>query len=405
VRYVEILQGLLEVNLQNVHRRRRAAVWRAVLAVIVGGKLGLTALGRALPTATTDKHRIKAIDRLVGNRLLHGEITLFYRALAAWLLRKNRCPVIAVDWTGVGPHHYELSAKLCADGRALPLYSRVFPKKLQGNRVAHRTLLMELASVLPPGSTPVFVTDSGFHSNWFDDVVWHGWDYIGRVRGRTHAAVDGRWQKPQGLHRRAGNRPKDLGWALMPFNKPRVHRLVLSKRPTPQGRSRRTRRGTPSRSKTAREASVAAREPWLLATSLGSNAKLVVQTYGLRMQIEQSFRDRKSYRYGWSLRSVITRSCARLEVILLLASLAEVAVNIVGRAVAASPCARQFSSEHSPHAPSVVVLLSRLPSDTLRLRSWLAFTTRRTRDNAQIDRPKCRRIRIDMRGSLRSGPC
>jgi hypothetical protein len=341
VRYVEILQGLLEVNLQSVHRRRKAAVWRAVLAVIIGGKLCLTALGRALPAATTDKHRI---DRLLGNRLLHGEIPLFYRALAAWLLRKTCCPVIAVDWTGVGPHHFELSAKLCADGRALPLYSRVFLKKLQGNRAAHRALLMELASILPPGSTPVFVTDSGFHSNWFEDVVWHGWNYIGRVRGSTHAAVDGRWYKLRGLYRRASSRIKDLGWALLPFNKPRIHRLVLSKRPIPKGRSRRTRRGTPSRSKTARDASKAAREPWLLATSLRSNAKFVVQTYGLRMQIEQSFRDRKSFRNGWSLRSAITRSCARLEVILLLASLAEVAVTIVGRAVAASPHARQFQA-------------------------------------------------------------
>jgi len=187
-----------------------------VLAVIIGGKLCLTALGRALPAATTDKHRIKAIDRLLGNRLLHGEIPLFYRALAAWLLRKTCCPVIAVDWTGVGPHHFELSAKLCADGRALPLYSRVFLKKLQGNRAAHRALLMELASILPPGSTPVFVTDSGFHSNWFEDVVWHGWNYIGRVRGSTHAAVDGRWYKLRGLYRRASSRIKDLGWALLP---------------------------------------------------------------------------------------------------------------------------------------------------------------------------------------------
>ena len=95
---------------------------RAVLAVIVGGKLSLTALGRALPAETADKHRIKAIDRLLGNRLLHRETALFYRALAPWLLRKTRNPVIAVDWTGVGPHHYELSAMTSElDGTALIL--------------------------------------------------------------------------------------------------------------------------------------------------------------------------------------------------------------------------------------------------------------------------------------------
>jgi hypothetical protein len=64
----------------------------------------------------------------------------------------------------------------------------------------------------------------------------------------------------------------------------------------------------------------------------------------MRMQIEQAFRDRKNHRHGWSMHHVHTRSKERLAVVILLASLAEVAVQLVGRAVAATAIAKQFQS-------------------------------------------------------------
>lgn len=349
MRCIEILQTATQKNLQNVHRRRQHAVWRAVAGAIQGRQLCLTSLGRALPGSTTDKHRIKAVDRLLGNRALHRELETFYRALAAWLLKRVKTPIIAVDWTGAGAHHYELSAKLCSDGRALPLYSLVFPKNDYGTVRAHRRFLLGLASIVPRDCTPILVTDAGFHYNWFDEVTWLGWHYIGRVRGRSQVYVNGAWRPIQTLYQRARRKPQNLGRLMVPRRKPQVRRLVLSQLPKLKGRKRLTHRGTPGRRATDIKAAKAAREPWLLATSLESNPKFVVRAYSLRMQIEETFRDQKSYRNGLSMHLATTRSCERMAVLILIASLAKIVVQLVGRAVAGTRVARQFQANTVRH--------------------------------------------------------
>jgi hypothetical protein len=263
----------------------------------------------------------------------------FYRASASSLLRGIETPTVAVDWTGLGANKYEVSAKLCSDGRA-----RVFPKQSVATQQAHRQFLRGLSNALPDHCKPVLLTDAGFHCGWFRDVAAYGWDYVGRIRGRTQACLDERWYSVQELYRWARNRPQNLGQATMPRVKPSTHRLVLSQRPVLQGRKRLTRRGTPGQRTTDVKAAKAAREPWLLATSLSCNPKCVVQIYGLRMQIEQSFRDRKSHRNGWSMHLASSPSCERMNVLCLLASLAELAVQIVGRAVAGTVTAHQFQA-------------------------------------------------------------
>jgi hypothetical protein len=55
------------------HATRAAAVARVVHALLMGGKLSLTHLGRNLGGIGHVKHQIKAVDRLLGNR--HLQIT------------------------------------------------------------------------------------------------------------------------------------------------------------------------------------------------------------------------------------------------------------------------------------------------------------------------------------------
>jgi hypothetical protein len=50
------------------------------------------------------------------------------------------------------------------------------------------------------------------------------------------------------------------------------------------------------------------------------------------MQIEETFRDLKSHRYGWSLEDVRCKSTARVDVFLLIAALAAVVLHMVGLA-------------------------------------------------------------------------
>lgn len=60
------------------------------------------------------------------------------------------------------------------------------------------------------------------------------------------------------------------------------------------------------------------------------------------MQVEQTFRDLKNHRFGWSLADSRCRSAARLDVLLLVGSLALVAMHAVGIAARTAGLARRF---------------------------------------------------------------
>jgi hypothetical protein len=348
MRPTKLLQKQLDSSLGTVHRRRREAVWRGVDGVIVGGKLSLTALGRSLPGRTSDKHRIKAADRLLGGGV-HSQIRLFYRALAKVLLKENKNPVVAVDWCQLNAGYYRLSAQLCCDGRTLPLYDRVYLRSKAGNPLVQREFLRSLATIVPLDARPIIVTDAGFRSPWFDAVMGLGWDFIGRIRNRTHVCSRHGWIPVKRLHELAGRHARDLGWLHMRRGMPREYRLVVSEIPKLKGRTRVTSKGTAGRNTQDRRRSSGAREPWLLATSLSTGAESIVRAYGLRMQIEQSFRDAKSHRNGWSLRHAQSKTTQRLEVLLLIAALAFVVVQMVGRAAAHCDLQKRFQANTATH--------------------------------------------------------
>ena len=344
MRALLVLQDQLESSLVQIHKKQRDAIWRSVAGLIIGGKLWLTALGRSLPGSTSDKHRIKAVNRLLGKESIHRQLPLFYRALAARLLKLTWQPVLVIDWTGLGPYHYALSAQLCSDGRTMPLYNRVFPKRRLSDPIAQREFLHDLAVILPSGCKPVILTDAGFRSPWFDAVASCGWDFVGRVRHRTKVFLKQSCIAANQLYGMAGSQPRDLGTLTMRRVKPRRYRLVLSARPILKGRKRMTRRGRAGRNTTDVKCSSGARQPWLLATSLTCGAKAVVSLYKLRMQIEQSFRDAKNFRHGWAMHHVRSKSAKRLEVLLLIAALAFVVLHAIGRAATRCGARRHFQA-------------------------------------------------------------
>jgi hypothetical protein len=349
VRTSLLLRKQLEHSLVEVHKRRRDAVWRAVSGLIAGGRLWLTALGRSLPGNTSDKHRIKAVDRLLGNRAIQDHVLLFYRALAHRLLARTSSPVVAVDWTACGADHYVLSAQLCCEGRSLPLYNQVFSRHRVGNPRLHKQFLRELAAVIPDNCKPIIVSDAGFRTPWFDAVAAHGWDFIGRIRDTTKILTSRGWISNKSLHRLAHSYARDLGYQWLPRAHPRQYRLVLSSRPAKKGRKRRTRKGNKGHNTVDIKSSQAAREPWLLATSLTCGCKAVLRAYGLRMQIEQAFRDTKNHRNGWALHHARSKSAKRLAVLLLVASLASVVVQLVGRAATRCGIQRHFQANTVVH--------------------------------------------------------
>ena len=74
-------------------------------------------------------------------------------------------------------------------------------------------------------------------------------------------------------------------------------------------------------------------DPWLLATSMSDgDAASIVALYARRMQIEETFRDAKNHRFGWSLGDVRLSTPQRTAVLLTLAALAILVVTLIGMA-------------------------------------------------------------------------
>jgi hypothetical protein len=82
----------------------------------------------------------------------------------------------------------------------------------------------------------------------------------------------------------------------------------------------------------------------VLVTSLDDSAHVVVGAYRMRMQIEETFRDLKSHRYGWSAEDIRCRNPKRIDVLLVIAAFAAIASHVVGLAADNARLQRHFQA-------------------------------------------------------------
>ncbi len=345
MRATAILQQQFEVDLQSVHGARIRLVFAAVYTAVRTGKVSLTSLGRAIAERTSPKHGIKRIDRLLGNPRLHRERFIFYRSIASRVIAPLSHPVILVDWTAVTPKLWALVAAVSFQGRALTIYAETHPITRYLKPRVNAQFLRRLRLVLPTGCTPIIVTDAGFRSPWMRLVLKYGWDYVGRLRQAKVRKTKGRgWMGLPLLWGLTTTTPKDLGHFEVGQRARHACRIVgVRKRdavltPTsPKARRFRSDTGPKRQRRTARE-------PWLLATSLTVSAKRVVAIYRSRMQIEETFRDAKSSRFGLSLSHARTNSDRRANILILLASLAHLVSVLTGIAAETARLHVQFQA-------------------------------------------------------------
>jgi hypothetical protein len=324
-----IVRQVLGRSRDEIHAVRLTAVLAAVAAIVRAGRLTVAALGRSIPGPTDPKHSIKRIDRLLSNVRLHQERLVVFSAMARWILRSQTRPVVLVDWTMVTGRFRALYAAVPIGGRAVTIYLEVHHEKKLGNTRVQTKFLQTLEEILPPGCRPIIVTDAGFHGPFFRDVIRLGWDFVGRLRGTAKArpAEGGAPISKDEFYARATLCAQDLGaFQLYTHSKPVAARLVLIRKPRKPGRKL-----PPPTSKDEIEFRRTAKDPLLVATSLVlPDAAAIIAIYAMRMQIEETFRDAKNFRFGWCLRHVVSRSAQRLNSLLLLAALATLAVTLVG---------------------------------------------------------------------------
>lgn len=338
----KVLQKILSPVTARLDARNVRNLFFAVEALLVGRRLTLTELARHFPGASRISAPLKRFDRLLGNRAVQTVRAQCYQAALLWLIRMPR-PVLIIDWSEVksdGRWHL-LRAAVVARGRTLTVYEEVHPTaKLASPRV-EAAFLKRLHSMLPEGIRPILVTDAGFRVPWFRAVEALGWHFLGRVRHRSRVKFvesshsEQGWIASKALYASATPHAVLLGEVELTESKRFLCRLTLVRRRA-RGRVHLTRRGKCARGRYSRKIAQREREPWLLAASVSLkelSAAEIVTLYAKRMQIEQSFRDLKSHRYGAAFEDTLTRDPGRLEMLLLIHALATLAAWLEGLAV------------------------------------------------------------------------
>ncbi len=261
--------------------------------------------------------------------------------MARWLLRGPR-PLIVIDWSELKTDRSWclLRAGVPVGGRTLTLLDQVYAGKDQGSPRAERHFLHCLQKLVPDGKHPILITDAGFRTPWFEAVQALGWSWVGRLRGTTlvkPAAIedkDDQWVPCRCLGQLAQAQPRELELMTINRSNPLSCRLVIHGK-TPRGRKHYTRghgrhiaRNSYSRKSAARE-----REPWLIIASpdlRDASSRQLIGLYTRRMQIEGSFRDLESHRYGAAFEDSLTRIGQRLAVLLMIHTLACFACWLLG---------------------------------------------------------------------------
>lgn len=326
----ELLHNLFSKTLSFMHVKRLSSLLDAVQGLLIGKKLSLSHLARHLPNLIKERHCIRKMDRLLGNKHLHAEIKSIYHAHCMLLIKNITNPIISVDWSTTDKRRnwHILRASLNINGRGFVLYQEVHSREKSNSRYVQNSFLDKLKVMLPSTCKPIIVADAGFRFPWFKKIREIGFDYVGRIRQKTfYQPIDSKiWQKNcLTLYEKATCKAKFLGKMLFTREIDFASTVILYKKKK-KGRTHINRSGYQTNNTESNRCARRQNDPWLLVTSLEINSLMkpdkIVTIYAKRMQIEEDFRDTKSHRYGFGLRYSLSNSAKRIEVLLLIAALA-----------------------------------------------------------------------------------
>lgn len=354
MRVEQLLHSQLKKSVP-MHSKRMDSLMCAVNAGMKDRCVTVTGLGRRLQMNIKVKNKIKKIDRLVGNHHLHNEIPAIYSSMANLVLGSKKRPIIIIDWSplGQGTEYQLLRATIPAGGRALTLYESSHLESQLTNRKVHQEFLSQLSLILPTGCVPIIVTDAGFRNTWFKDVSALGWDWVGRIRNRTHYSpcTHEEWVPIKSLYPKATSRPQYIGHNQLCRRTTVLCGLYLYKK-QPKGRFLKTLKGGKRRHATSLSIADREREPWLIATSLEHSSTLIrkiIKIYAKRAQIENGFRDTKNQRLGFSLNDSKTKNIARLNALLLIIAIATFGLWLLGTIMRQKQLHFQFQANTIRH--------------------------------------------------------
>lgn len=295
---------------------------RKTLAAIVNGAMrlhgtGVLALGRAMDGPAQAKHRIKRVDRFLGNKRV--EVDAVSEAMFREFYPREGHIVVLADWTD--RHDFQqLVLALPRHGRVLPFYA--VPVEKGDGTGAHDGVMIQaeeqaldaLARFCGDAITPVIIADRGFgNTRWLEHITKLGWHFVQRLAANHGVEVEQYTGLLSELGIRRGWRPRDWGWGTMNEAARGPIRLV-----TVYARK--------------------AKEPWCLVTNLPDLPPAeIVRLYKCRMWIEAAFRDLKNRNWGMGMDQVHLTRAFRLDRHFIILALAYIPLFAFGAAAETVP--------------------------------------------------------------------
>jgi len=335
-----IINGFIHSHLEEfcpeIHASRLQAVMDVAAGLTRSKQLTIVEMGRHLESDIDLKHRVKKVDRLLGNKNLYPELDTLYTGLSKYVfkyLAQDKYAPIVVDLCFLKDTHdiQMLSAEVATQGRTIPLYREVF--KIGELKGREKDFISKLSNCIPSDRDILIIMDAGFGDDWFDAIELQGWYWLVRARSGKYIKLsdEEEWQEASNLFSKAGTRAKCYENAYITKSHSRPCRIIMKKGTI---KSKRKKPAKLPRNYNSANGSYhrIAKEPWILATSLPKiyDTTKILYAYKKRMQIEESFRDIKSTRYGLGSRYIQTRCIYRWGVAMLLAAIAQITLWIIG---------------------------------------------------------------------------
>lgn len=348
---IRLLHKTLEEKLRHVHKNRIKSLIVSSEAAVSSNKLYLTGLGRSISNTNKECSNIQKVDRLLGNGHLQRERWSFYEVMASYAIQMNEAPWIHIDWACINSTTklYILRASLSMHGRCFVIYEECYPEEKYNNHAIHKGFLNQLKRLLPSSVKPIIVTDAGFRAPWFSYILQLGWHFVGRLRHKNLLCFEetSAWKLSSNYLEQATAKPTYIGNALLTKERLVPVNMVLYKGKS-KGRHLLTCYKKRSNDGWSERQSKAAKEPWLLVTSLSEakyNPILITNIYRQRMRIEENIRDTKCPHYGLGLKKSLTKSSQRMNILLLIAAIATFAAWLAGLFVKSIGKAADFQAQ------------------------------------------------------------
>jgi hypothetical protein len=345
-----LLHKILENSGAIKHKTRLMSLMHAVNGVLSGAKLSLTSIGRHMEKKIKPRSKIQEMNYLLGNGQLNNEKFAVYRTMTKLLCASRTVLYIAIDWSTVVPHELHLlRASLICKGRSMVLYEEIHPEKKLSNGLVHMKFLERLKSMLPANVPVCTITDAGFQTDFFKQVISIGWNFTGRLLTNMHYTLEGKneWQPCASLYPQANEKARFIGAVeLSKATRTKANLHLLKKMPKPKSRGKKRKVYYARKEKEHRNA---AQKPWLIATSLKNLSIEIMKIYRVRMKIEHDFRDVKDPQWGIGLRASRCKDLVRLSLLLLIGSLAIFLLWVIGLTIENEKLQYDFQANSYKH--------------------------------------------------------